>query len=105
VARWGLENELEGYAVEASDGELGTVRGIGDAELGRYVVVETRRVLGRDVILPAEVIERVDEDARRVYVTRTRDEIKNAPPVALEHRTPEHERQLLEYYGRWHAGS
>ncbi len=48
------------------------------------IVVDTGPwILGKRVLLPAGVIERVDARERKVYVTLTRDEIKGAPEYGL----------------------
>jgi len=36
-------------------------------------------IFGKKVMLPAGVIRGIDEDDERVFVNRTKDEIKNAP--------------------------
>jgi hypothetical protein len=36
-------------------------------------------IFGKKVLLPAGTIENVDVQNRKVYVDRTKDEIKNAP--------------------------
>jgi hypothetical protein len=45
-----------------------------------FVVVDTGPwIFGSKVMLPAGTINRVDRDARKVYVCRSKDEIKSAP--------------------------
>jgi hypothetical protein len=74
------EADLDGYEVEARDGSIGTVDEDTN-EVGRsYVIVDTGPwIFGKRVLLPAGVVERVDHNNRRVYVSRTREEIKRAP--------------------------
>jgi len=36
-------------------------------------------IFGRKVLLPAGVVEKVDHDDKKVYVDRTKDQIKDAP--------------------------
>ncbi|NIK58662.1 PRC-barrel domain-containing protein [Kribbella shirazensis] len=36
-------------------------------------------IFGRKVLLPAGVVDRVDTEERKVFVDRTKDEIKDAP--------------------------
>ena len=36
-------------------------------------------IFGRKVLLPVGVVERVDHDEEKVYVDRTKDQIKEAP--------------------------
>ena len=74
------EADLDGYEVEAQDGSIGTVDEDTN-EVGRsYVIVDTGPwIFGRRALLPAGVIERIDHNNRRVYVNRTRDEVRRAP--------------------------
>jgi hypothetical protein len=71
---------LVGYKVEATDGDIGKVdEASNDAGAG-YIVVDTGPwIFGKKVLLPAGVITRVDTTDEKVYVDRTKEEIKNAP--------------------------
>jgi hypothetical protein len=45
-----------------------------------YLVVDTGAwIFGRTVLLPAGVVERIDTVEKKVYVDRTKDQIKAAP--------------------------
>ena len=72
--------ELVGYQVEALDGSLGTVdESSADADDG-YVVVGMRRWnVGRNVVIPTDLLRRADAHHRTVHVDRTRREIRKAP--------------------------
>ena len=72
--------ELVGFGVEARDGSIGKVDE-STADAGKsYLVVDTGPwIFGRKVLLPAQTVERIDLDARTVFVDRTKEEIKNAP--------------------------
>ena len=72
--------DLTGYHVEALDGSIGKIDkatyDVGDS----YVVVDTGPwIFGKKVMLPAGVIQRVDDADERVWVNRTKDQIKDAP--------------------------
>jgi len=71
---------LAGYKVEATDGDIGKVdEASNDAGAG-YIVVDTGPwIFGKKVLLPAGVISRVDATDEKVFVDRTKEEIKNAP--------------------------
>ena len=90
-----VEN-LGGYAIHASDGEIGRVDQHDVATGVSYLLVATGPwILGRTVLLPASMIERVDHENQSVYVKCTRAEIKSAP----EYRDDEsHRADLLDYY-------
>ena len=45
-----------------------------------YVIVDTGPwILGKKVMLPAGVVKRVDEQEEKVWVDRTKDQIKDSP--------------------------
>jgi hypothetical protein len=72
--------DLSGFSVEATDGEIGSVDGSTNEIGSGFLVVDTGPwIFGKKVMLPAGVINRVDADERRVWLTLTKDEIKNAP--------------------------
>jgi hypothetical protein len=52
-------------------------------------------------MLPAGVIDRVDPDDQKVFVNRTKEEIKSAPEFdESRFREPAYREQLGTYYGR-----
>ena len=72
--------ELNGFDVEARDGEIGTVDESSREVGSSYLIVDTGPwIFGKRVLLPAGVIEKIDRGNRRIFVNRTRDEIKRAP--------------------------
>ena len=72
--------ELIGYSVEAVDGSIGKVD---DTTLqtgaGTFVVDTGPWIFGKKVMLPIGVFRSVDHNEEKVFVNRTKDEIKNAP--------------------------
>lgn len=72
--------DLEGYDVEAVDGAIGTIDE-STAQTGEnYLVVDTGPwIFGKRVLLPAGIVDRIDSANERVFVNRSREEIKNAP--------------------------
>jgi hypothetical protein len=76
---WGAA-DLSGFGVEAIDGSIGKVDEASNELGASWIVVDTGPwIFGKKVMLPAGVIERVDVNEEKVYVSRTKDEIKNAP--------------------------
>ncbi|WP_329389425.1 PRC-barrel domain-containing protein [Streptomyces sp. NBC_01351] len=72
--------DLTGYKVEATDGSIGKVDKhsyeVGDA----YLVVDTGVwIFGKEVLLPAGTVFRIDPAEEKVYVDSTKEQIKNAP--------------------------
>jgi hypothetical protein len=92
--------DLSDYRVEAEDGEIGKVDAA-SFELGTdAIVVDTGPlVFGRKVVLPVGTIARVDADAKRIYVDRTKDELKDAPEYDPSgYAEQEYRIRLGEYY-------
>jgi PRC-barrel domain protein len=98
--------ELRGFDVEALDGRIGTVDEATDERRGGYVVVDSGPwIFRRKVMLPAGVIDRIDREARTVYVNRTKQEIKNAPEFGEAGYDDDAYRVALgRYYGSGGAG-
>jgi hypothetical protein len=94
-------NDAVGYGVEAIDGSIGK---IDEATLdagSSFIVVDTGPwIFGKKVMLPAGVIRSVDDDEEKVYVNRTKDEIKNAPEFDDSFAADDTYRASLDdYYG------
>jgi hypothetical protein len=93
--------ELTGFDVEAVDGGIGSVDEATAEIGGSYIVVDTGPwIFGKKVMLPAGVIDRVDLDERKVYLDRTKDEIKAAPEFDEDRLSDDAYRgELSGYYG------
>ncbi|HEX5131948.1 MAG TPA: PRC-barrel domain-containing protein [Candidatus Krumholzibacteria bacterium] len=97
--------EVTGYHIEASDGEIGHVEEfIVDDETWalRYVVVDTRNVFpGKKVLIAPKWVSSINWPGQRMALDLTKDRIRNAPvysPGAPVNR--ELETRLYDYYGR-----
>jgi hypothetical protein len=92
---------LIGYKVEAIDGSIGSIDEATNEVGASYIVIDTGPwIFGKKVMLPAGVIDRVDTDEETVYVTRTKDEIKDAPEFdESRYRDDEYRDELGGYYG------
>ena len=78
--RSAVQHDLTGYDVEAVDGSIGKIDEASNDAGASYVVVDTGFwIFGKKRLIPAGVLERIDDDARQVYVAMTKDQIKNAP--------------------------
>ena len=72
--------DVTGFGVEAIDGSIGKVdQGSYETDASLIVVDTGPWIFGKKVMLPAGVIDRIDYDESKVYVHRTKDEIKHAP--------------------------
>jgi len=90
-----------GYGVEALDGSIGKVDDATYDVSGSFVVVDTGPwIFGKKVMLPAGVIRDVDNDDEKVFVHRTKEQIKNAPEFEDSlMRDDEYRGRLGSYYG------
>ena len=98
---WGM-TDLTGYSVEATDGGIGKVDEATNEVGGSFIVVDTGPwIFGKKVMLPAGVIDRIDADSETIFVSLTKDEIKNAPELDVDRYTDEAYRsELGGYYSR-----
>jgi hypothetical protein len=92
---------VTGYDVEALDAGIGKVDDATDDVAGSYLIIDTGPwIFGKKVMLPAGLIDRVDHDDEKVYVHRTKDEIKNAPEFDADRYADDTYRgELASYYG------
>ncbi len=95
-----LTTDLNGFKVEAIDGEIGSVDEETNDVGSSYIVVDTGPwIFGKKVLLPAGVIDRVDLNDRRLFVNRTKDEIQNAPEFdETRYTDPAYRGQVGSYY-------
>lgn len=95
--------DLTGYDVEAVDGSIGKIDEA-TYEAGRSaIVVDTGFwIFGKKRVLPAGVIDRIDMDERKVFVNRTKDQIKSAPDWDPDTwQTGDYRTSVGDYYGRF----
>ncbi|OEJ34935.1 PRC-barrel domain-containing protein [Streptomyces subrutilus] len=77
--------DLTGYTVEATDGRIGKVDQHNDEAGDAYLLVDTGVwIFGREILVPAGVVTRVDPETRTVHVDGTRQQIKAAPEFLRE---------------------
>src|SRR5438046_763193 len=93
--------DLTGYKVEAADGSIGKVDEASHAVEGAYLVVDTGPwIFGKKVMIPAGTVNHADHDERKVYVDRTKEQIKAAPEYDPDqHADPAYRDKLGGYYG------
>ena len=92
--------DLIGYSIEATDGSIGKIDDATNEVGGSYVVVDTGPwIFGKHVLIPAGVIDRIDQDSETVYVSLAKEEIKNSPEWDDERGVDETYRaQVGDYY-------
>ena len=93
--------DVVGYGVEALDGSIGKVdEATYDAGSAHLVIDTGPWIFGQKVVLPAGIITNVDLEDETVFVNRTKEEIKNAPPFdESTYREPRYSEELGSYYG------
>jgi hypothetical protein len=98
--------DLTGFTVEALDGDIGKIDEATNEVGGSYIVVDTGPwIFGKKVLLPAGVLRDADFDDEKVFVNRTKDQIKNAPEFdENQYRDKGYRTQVGGYYGPGGAG-
>jgi hypothetical protein len=72
--------DITGFGVEAVDGSIGKIDDATHEAGQSFVIVDTGPwIFGKKVMLPAGVVQQVDEVNEKVFVNRTKDQIKEAP--------------------------
>ncbi|MCY0919757.1 MULTISPECIES: PRC-barrel domain-containing protein [unclassified Streptomyces] len=102
-SRYPVGAVLIGFKVEAADGHIGKVDSHTEDVGSSYIVVDTGPwIFGKEVLLPAGTIERVDMEGEKIRVSRTREQIKNAPEYDKDkHRgDAAYRSRVADYYGR-----
>jgi hypothetical protein len=94
------DRPLEGFKVEATDGSIGKIDEATYDVGSSYIVVDTGPwIFGKKVMLPAGIIDRVDYDDEKVWVSVSKDEIENAPKFdEASYRDEEYRDTLGGYY-------
>jgi hypothetical protein len=104
---------FNGYAIEASDGRLGTVSDLLFEDVGwavRWLVVDTGNWLpGRKVLLPLTALGQPDRALRNFPVALTMRQEKESPDIDTDQPVSRQtEAQVYSHYGRepyWRRGS
>jgi hypothetical protein len=93
--------DLTGFEVEAVDGGIGKIDEATYETGSSYLVVDTGPwIFGKKVLIPAGIIDRIDLDEQKVYVGRTKDEIKSAPEFdESRYRDESYRGEIGSYYG------
>ena len=103
--------KLKGYAIQATDDELGSVREAYFDDEGwalRYLVVDAGSWLSRhDVLVSPYAVQAIDDDAELLRVNLTRDQVANSPDIDTHQpvsRQIEGEYSAYYGYGNYWAG-
>jgi hypothetical protein len=97
--------DLVGYDVEAIDGSVGKIDEATVNTSRSYLVADTGFwIFGKKRLIPAGVIDRVDHDDHKVYLSMTKQQIKDAPDLDDEHQVAEHDDEFYEAIGAYYGG-
>ena len=98
--------DVTGFSVEAIDGDIGSIDEATWDAGSSFIVVDTGPwIFGKKVMLPAGVIDRVDVEDERVFVNRTKDQIKDAPEFDEDrYRDETYRSDVGTYYDEGGAG-
>ncbi|MFC4059094.1 PRC-barrel domain containing protein [Planomonospora corallina] len=89
--------DLIGFEVETPDGKVGVVEEESTVAGDSYVVVDAGPwIFERKLMIPAGVVTRIDPGDRKVYVSRTKEEIKASPEP--DEAAGSLHRRLSDYY-------
>jgi hypothetical protein len=96
-------DSVQGYTVQAADGRVGKVDRAATAMDSHCLVVGTGTwIFGKRIVLPAGVIEAINDEQQEVWVALTKEQISEAPELDVDAIGDEQPRdQLGEYYGRF----
>lgn len=91
---------LLGYEVEALDGAIGEVDQANARVPADCLLVDAGTWLSHlKVVLPVGAVAKVDHDAKKVFVDRTKDQVRQAPEYDEDTFDPDDYRQRLgDYY-------
>jgi hypothetical protein len=92
---------LTGYKVEAADGSIGKVDEASHEVSAQCLVVDTGPwIFGKKVLIPAGTVNHIDHEEEKVYVDRTKDQIKSAPEFDQDtYQDPMYRDKVGGYYG------
>jgi hypothetical protein len=105
-AGWAPEFDIIGYHVEATDGHIGKIDQQSQATNESYLVVDTGPwIFGAKVVVPAGTVTHIDHSERRVYLDRSKDEVKGSPEFDLErYGEPTYREKVRDYYHSTYQG-
>jgi len=92
-----VDRDIVGYDVEATDGHIGKIDEASN-EVGRaHMVVDTGFwIFGKKRLIPAGIVQRIDDDDEKVYIGMTKDQVKSAPDFDDQQR--DYENDYDPYY-------
>ena len=91
------DRDVVGYDVEATDGHIGKIDEASNEVGNARMVVDTGFwIFGKKRLIPAGVVQRIDVNDEKVYISMTKDEVKSAPDY------DEQQRDYLDEYDTYY---
>jgi len=91
------DRDVVGYDVEATDGHIGKIDEASNEVGNASMVVDTGFwIFGKKRLIPAGVVQRIDVNDEKVYISMTKDEVKSAPDY------DEQQRDYLDEYDTYY---
>lgn len=90
-----------GYDVHATDGDIGSIDESSNAVGRSSLVVDTGKwIFGKKRLVPAAAVTGIDHNQRKVFVSLTKDQVKNAPDYDAARRSDnDYYDRHADYYG------
>jgi hypothetical protein len=99
----GAPADVVGFGVEATDGHIGKVDEASIEPGSSCLVVDTGFwIFGKQRMIPAALVERIDRDEEKVYVRLTKEQVRDAPDYdARRHESDEagYHQEVGDYFG------
>lgn len=81
-------SDVVGYDVEAVDGSIGKIDAASHEADNSHLVVDTGWwIFGKKRLIPAAAVQGVSRDDEKVFLSLTKDEVKNAPDFDYDRDT------------------
>ncbi len=91
--------DVTGWDVHTTDGHIGKVDRATYETGGSYLVVDTGFwIFGKKRMIPAGVVERVDDESRTIHVSLTKEQVKQAPDYEAERSDESARSDADDYY-------
>ncbi|WP_405861276.1 PRC-barrel domain containing protein [Streptomyces sp. NBC_00090] len=93
--------DLTGWRVEASDGHIGKVGKHSDEVDDAYLVVDTGVwIFGKEVLIPASAVTRVDLEEHTVHLALAEEQVKDAPEFVSDKHLADlqYREEISQYY-------
>jgi len=92
--------DVSGFDVEATDGHIGKVDAATYELGGSYLVADTGFwIFGKKRMIPANVVDRVDPNEKKVFLRMSKDEVKEAPDYDPDRLFGDQQSEHDTYYG------